>query len=403
MRVGGARVKVVIEVIGLTALGWEELPDRLRTLVRRAEVVLGSPRLLDLVPPFPGQQRLPWPSPLRPGLPDLLDGLSGRPVIALASGDPLVAGIGSTLIELLGRDRVRVHPAVSSVALARARMGWSGESVQVVRLGDDVDLLRRWLSPGCRLIVLSRDAGSPDAVARLLVEAGFGASRLTVLSDLGADTASRMDTTADAWLGTAPALNLVCLECVGEAWSLVPGLPDEAFDHDGQLTKRDLRASALAHLAPQPGQLLWDVGAGAGSIAIEWLRSHPSCQAVAVERDQQRVKRIEANARRLGVPGLGVVHGEAPAELVGLPQPDAIFVGGGATAEVVDACWSELPTGGRLVVHAVTVETETLITERWRRLGGELTRIGVERLERIGGHHGWKPSRAVVPWSVSKP
>ena len=189
---------------------------------------------------------------------------------------------------------------------------------------------------------------------------------------------------------------------MGETWSLIPGLPDAAFDHDGQLTKRDLRASALAHLAPQPGQLLWDVGAGAGSIAIEWLRSDPSCRAVAVERDHDRVKRIEVNARRLGVPGLGIVHGEAPEELVGLPQPDAIFVGGGATVEVVDACWSALRTGGRLVVHAVTVETEMIITGHWRRLGGELTRIGVERLEPIGGHHGWKPSRAVVQWSVTK-
>ena len=392
----------MIEVIGLTARGWEELPERLRALVRHADVVLGSPRLLDLVPPFPGQQRRTWPSPLRPSLPELLDRLSGRPVIALASGDPLVAGIGSTLIELLGRDQVRVHPAVSSVALALARMGWSGESVQVLRLGDEIDVLRRWLSPGRRLIVLSRDADSPAAVARLLVDAGFGATRLTVLSDLGADTEARMDAAADAWLGAAPALNLVCLECVGETWSLIPGLPDAAFDHDGQLTKRDLRASALAHLAPQPGQLLWDVGAGAGSIAIEWLRSDPSCRAVAVERDHDRVKRIEVNARRLGVPGLGIVHGEAPEELVGLPQPDAIFVGGGATVEVVDACWSALRTGGRLVVHAVTVETEMIITGHWRRLGGELTRIGVERLEPIGGHHGWKPSRAVVQWSVTK-
>jgi precorrin-6Y C5,15-methyltransferase (decarboxylating) len=394
----------VIEVVGLTARGWEELPERLRGRVLQAEVLLGSPRLFALVPPVEsGQQRLTWPSPMRPGLLDLLDRVDGRSVVALASGDPLVAGIGGTLIDLLGPERVRLHPAVSSVALARARMGWSDESVDVVRLRDDVDPLRRWLSPGRRLVVLSADRDSPAAVARLLAEAGFGATRMTVLSDLGADTETRVDTTAEGWSGPAAALNLIALECVGEGWSLTPGLPDPAYDHDGQLTKRDVRASALAHLEPRPGQLLWDVGAGAGSIAIEWLRSDPSTRAIAIEHNLERVKRIQANAAQLGVPQLSVRHGEAPDAFTGLPQPQAIFVGGGATADLLARAWAALDVGGRLVVHAVTHETELTLSDAWRTHGGELTRISIEHLEPIGRYHGWKPARPVVQWSVRKP
>jgi len=394
----------MIEVVGLTARGWEELPERLRVLVLQADVLVGSPRLLDLVPPVEsGQQRLSWPTPMRPGLTELLDRLADRSVVALASGDPLVAGIGSTLIELLGPQQVRVHPAVSSVALARARMGWSDESVEVVRLRDDVDPLRRWLSPGRRLIVLSADQNSPAAVARLLVEAGFGATRLTVLSNLGAETETRVDTKADAWSGLAPALHLIALECAGEGWSLTPGLPDPAYDHDGQLTKRDVRASALAHLEPRPGQMLWDVGAGAGSIGIEWLRSDPSARAVAIEHNPDRVKRIQANAAQLGVPQLSVRQGEAPDVFAELPAPQAIFVGGGATADLLARAWAALDVGGRLVVHAVTHETELTLSDAWHSHGGELTRISVEHLEPIGRYHGWKPARPVVQWSVRKP
>ena len=392
-------------MIGLSARGWSDLPERLRTMIQQAEVLLGSSRHLDLIPRFPAQQRLAWPSPLREGLPMLLNEVSGRRVVALASGDPLIAGIGSTLIEMLGATAVRIHPAVSSVALARARMGWSEESTRLVRLrGDDLDGVRRSLFPGRRLIILSRDAASPAAVAELLTEAGYGDSLITLLGDLDTETESRTEAAARDWAGTAPALNVVCVTCVGQGptASLVPGLPDESFDHDGQLTKRDLRASALARLMPRPGELLWDVGAGAGSIAIEWMRSDPSCRAVAVERNLDRVKRIRLNAEALGVPGLEVLHGEAPGALASLPWPHAVFVGGGATAETLDRSWSALRPGGRLVVHAVTQETEMILVDCWKRYGGELSRLSVEHLEPIGRYHGWRPARAVVQWSSIK-
>jgi precorrin-6Y C5,15-methyltransferase (decarboxylating) len=394
----------VIEVVGIGAGGWESLGPAERRLLLQAEVVLGGRRHLDLLPPVIGQVRQPWPADLRSGLPELVAGHDGRRIVVLASGDPLVYGVGSTLVEMFGPDQVRVHPAVSSIALAAARMGWPYGSYDVIRItGSDVDAVRRHLAPGRRLVILSRDGSTPGLLRDALIEAGFGASRLTVLADLGTVQESRSDDPGQIEL---PNLNVVCVSCVADrswgAWTVVPGLPDDVFDHDGQLTKRDVRASALARLMPVSGQLLWDVGAGAGSIGIEWCRSHPSCRAIAIERDEARAKRIRLNAARLGVPDLRVVTAEAPEALAGLPSPDAIFVGGGASASVIDLCWNTLLPGGRLVGHAVTQQTEAIMVDGWRRLGGELTRIAVETMTPLGGYDGWKPARAVVQWAVQK-
>lgn len=397
----------MIEVVGLQASGWASLGRSERDMVASADVLLGSPRQLALVPAVPGQERCSWPRPLQPGLAEFVAGYAGRRLVALASGDPLVAGIGSTLIDLLGRDQVRVHPGVSSVALARARMGWPAESCATVRLVEPgADPLRAQVAPGRRLVVLSRDAGSPAAIATVLVDQGYGASAVTVLADLGTAREWRHDTTATGGVpADVPGLNLVCIECHADRLtegSTAPGLPDEAFEHDGQLTKRDLRASALSRLRPAPGQLLWDLGAGAGSVSVEWLRSHPSCRAVAVERDPDRAERIRRNAARLGVPQLEVRCGEVD-DLPTGPAPDVVFVGGGLSASLGQAAWSRLQPGGRLVAHAVTLESETVLVELWRHLGGELHRIAVEELQPLGHFHAWKPARAVVQWSAIKP
>lgn len=397
----------MIDVVGLTARGWPDLSEPERALIAHAEVLLGGRRHLGLVPVHTRQAVRAWPSPLPEGLPDLLASVRGRRVVALASGDPLRSGIGSTLIDLLGPAEVRVHPAVSSVALARARMSWPAESCEVVTLvGRDVDRLRRFLAPGARLILLSGDATTPATVAGVLDEAGFGPSEVTVFGDLGGDTESRQSGRAAAWNGGSPQLNVVCVACRGDhrtqLLGCVPGLPDVAYEHDGQLTKRDVRASALAHLAPLPGHLLWDVGAGAGSVGIEWSRVHPRCRAVAIERDRERARRIARNAARLGVPELGLVIGSAPEALAGLEPPDAVFVGGGGTAATLRRCWEALRPGGRIVAHAVTVETEQALLEARRTWGGDLTRIAVETLEPIGGYSGWTPARPVVQWSARK-
>ncbi|MCW2759581.1 MAG: cbiT [Nocardioidaceae bacterium] len=392
-----------LTVVGIGADGWASVPSFLQETVVRADVLLGAPRTLALLQPVEGRLDVPWPSPLREGLRALLEQHAGRRVVALATGDPLVSGIGSTLIALLGSDRVVVHPGVSSVALSRARMGWSAESSVVVSLvGRDPHAVLRELAPERRIVALSSDETTPAELARLLVEAGHGASRMTVLGDLGAASESRTDGTAATWQVDSPRLNVVAIEVDGPGTSWAPGLPDDAYENDGQLTKRDLRASALARLAPMPGQLLWDVGAGAGSVGIEWMRAHPTCRTVAVESDAERAARIGRNAASLGVPSLTVVTGAAPEALEGLEAPDAIFVGGGATRpRVMHTCLAALRPGGRLVVHGVTLETESLLAKLHEHHGGELTRISVETAAPIGTFTGWTPARAVTQWALT--
>ena len=398
----------VITVVGIGADGWAGLSGSARARVEGARVVLGGRRHLALLPDVPGQRREPWPSPLRDGLPRLLESLARQDdVVALASGDPLVSGVASKLVDVLGREQVTVVPAVSSVSLARAAMRWPAESCCVVSVvGRDVSLVRRELAPGRRVLVLSGDEHTPAAVAGLLVDSGYGDSGVTVLGDLGGAAESvtsfntaRALTEQDAGL---PRLNVVAVECVGPrlgGWTA--GLPDEAFEHDGQLTRRDLRASALARLAPTPGEHLWDVGAGAGSVGIEWMRAHPTCAGTAVERDPSRAGRIRRNAAALGVPGLHVVEGAAPEALTGLDPADAVFVGGGATRPgVVEACLAALRPGGRLVVHGVTLETEQLLATLYREHGGELTRLAVESAAPIGSFTGWTPARTVTQWAL---
>lgn len=397
-----------VNVVGIGADGWDGLARASRDVVLRADVLLGGLRHLQLVPES-SAVREPWPSPLLPSLPSLFERYAGQRVVVLASGDPLVSGIATEIIALLGPSQVAVHPAPSSVSLARARLGWSAESTDMVTLvGRDPDALRRYLTPGRRLLVLSSDGSTPARVAAMLVQEEYGDSRLTVLGDLGSDSESRTEGTAASWrVASGPALNVVCVEVVAgpstRVLATVPGLPDDAFEHDGQITKRDLRSVALSRLAPAPGELLWDVGAGAGSVAVEWMRTDPRCRAVAVEAVAGRAERIGRNAHRLGVPALDVRLGSAPAALVGLPTPDAVFVGGAATeAGVLETCWERLRPGGRLVAHAVTRETETVMTTWHDRVGGELTRVSVEHAEPLGSFTGWRPARAIVQWAVTR-
>ncbi len=393
-----------VTVVGIGADGWAGLAEPGRAAVRGAEVVLGGPRQLALVAGHTDAEARAWPSPLLPALPELFAGLRGRRVCALASGDPMHYGLGATLARVLGPVEVLTHP--SSIALACARMGWAAESVEVVSaVGRPLAAVRRVLAPGARVLVLSEGADTPGALAALLADDGWGDSALTVLEQLGGPGERRLDGTARHWVHPpGDPLNLVAVTCDGPGRALTPGLPDDAFDHDGQLTKREVRAVTLALLGPRRGELLWDVGAGNGSIALEWLRAHPTCRAVAVEPDPARAARIAANADALGVPGVRVVAGRAPDALDGLPTPAAIFIGGGVTADdVLPRCWEALPAGGRLVANAVTVESEGVLGAARARLGGELTRLSVARAAPVGGFTGWRPAMPVTIWSVAKP
>ncbi|WP_206061675.1 precorrin-6y C5,15-methyltransferase (decarboxylating) subunit CbiE [Nonomuraea basaltis] len=398
----------MITVVGIGADGWDGLSAGARRALEGAEVLMGSVRQLGLVPAS-AADRVTWPSPLLPALPELIERYADREVCVLASGDPMFYGIGSTLVRLLGAARVRVVPHLSSLSLACARLGWAVEQVDVISLvGRPLAALNAAVLPGRRVLVLGAGRDAPADVAGLVAGLGYGPSPITVLSDLGAASERVQTGTAARWADTvASALNVIAVECVAgpgaEPLARVPGLPDAAFEHDGQLTKREVRAVTLSRLAPLPGELLWDVGAGAGSIAIEWMRGHPSCAAVAVESRAGRATAIRRNADRLGVPSLRVVEGRAPAALEGLPVPDAVFVGGGATVPgMLETCWAALRPGGRLVVNAVTVESESVVAQWYGRLGGDLVRLAVQRASPVGGFTGWRAAMPVTVWSITR-
>ncbi|MFE7284663.1 precorrin-6y C5,15-methyltransferase (decarboxylating) subunit CbiE [Streptomyces noursei] len=404
-----------LSVVGIGADGWEGLSPAAQRELVAAEVLIGGARQLALLPAECAGEREPWPSPLRPAVPGLLAAHAGRRVCVLASGDPMFYGIGRTLTEVMAQDAavrrpLRVVPHPSSVAYACARLGWAVEDTEVVTLvGRPAANLVRALHDGRRVLVLSAGPATPGEVAELLRERGFGPTRMRVCEQLGGARERVVEGRAERW--DAPAgdpLNVIALDCVRAPDALrlpvVPGLPDDAYEHDGQLTKRHVRAATLAALAPAPGELLWDIGGGSGSIAVEWLRAHRSCRAVSVERDVARAARIDRNAGALGVPALRVVQGAAPAALTGLPTPDAVFIGGGLTAPgLVDACWEALPPGGRIVANTVTLESEALLTQWYRRHGGELVRLAVAHAVPVGGFTGWRQAMPVTQWSAVKP
>lgn len=385
-----------LSVLGMGDDGLDGLSPAARALLDGAEVVIGGARHLALVDTAADKRE--WPSPFA-GARDLLDSLRGRNVAVLASGDPMWFGIGATLTRWLSPGEMRVLPHSGAFSLAAARLGWPLQDCLCLTVhGRPLEALHLHLAPGRRLLVLAEDGQSPAAVARLLEKAGYGPSRLAVLEHLGGDAERIRDSVAEAWVGEAADLNTIAIECRAEAgarlWSAVPGLPDEAFDHDGQLTKREIRAVTLAALAPLPGQMLWDVGAGCGSIAIEWMRA--GGRAAAIEPRADRVARIAANAATLGVPGLEVIRGSAP-DALPYSDPDAIFVGGGVSAPgVLDACWSALRPGGGLVANAVTAEGEAALIALHARFGGQMVRLSVSRLAPIGGFHTWHPAMPVT-------
>lgn len=390
-----------LALVGIGADGWSGLSTESRTALETAEYVVGGARQLALVPTAISARRFRLPSPLMPSLGDLVGSLSDQRVVVLASGDPMFFGIGSTLLRLgLAID---VHPAPSSVSLACARLGWSVQEVEVVSaVGRPLALLHPAVQPGARVLVLVGSDDGADSVRALLAERGFALSTVTTLAQLGGP---KEHITTDA--GRHDPLAIIAIECVAAPDALVlprtPGLPEEAFDHDGQITKREIRSLVLAALVPVPGHLLWDVGAGSGSVGIEWMRTHPASSTIAIEPRADRRERVVRNAHALGVPGLQVVAGSAPDALSGLPTPDAVFVGGAVSVPgVLDTCADALPAGGRLVANGVTLQTESVLAAHYARLGGTLTRLSIQRAAPVGGFTGWRPAMPVTQWAWTK-
>lgn len=396
-----------LTVVGIGEDGFPGLGKQARRALLGATKIVGSPRQLALLPHCTRAEQLPWPSPfsLNPVL-----ALRGEPVCVLASGDPMFYGVGASLARLVPAAEMRVLSMPSSCALAAARLGWPVQDLHVVSLvARPLAALNAHLYSGLRLLVLSNDGDSPADIAALLCERGFGPSRLQVFEHLGGEAERMLVGTAQDWPHTdIAALNLVAIDCQATPHAprhhRLAGLPDSAFRHDGQLTKRDVRAMTLARLAPQPGELLWDVGAGCGSIGIEWMRAHPACRALAIEADEGRQGFIEHNRDALGVPGLQLVRGKAPAALHGLEPPDAIFIGGGVTREgVLDLCWASLRPGGRLVANAVTLQSELALAHFRQQHGGELTRVHVAHAQPLGAFDTWRQALPITLLEVQKP
>lgn len=406
-----ARMHQWLSIVGIGDDGILGLGPIGKSLLDQAQVVVGGTRHLAMLPTGDGRPQISWTAPLEAAIAALLSH-RGTPVCVLASGDPLCYGIGSTLSRRLPIGEMTIIPAPSAFSLACARLGWPQTEVETLSLcGRDPALVNAVLHPGARVLALSADRQTPAIVADLLTQRGYGHTKITVLEHLGGPEERLVTGLAASWQSVKDLadLNTIALDCPaavvqGATQARVPGLPDTAYHHDGQLTKREVRAVTLSSLAPLPGQLLWDIGAGCGSISIEWLRSHARMSAIAVEPHPTRVQMIAANAAALGVPTLQVVVGKAPLALADLPVPDAVFIGGGLTVEgVFEAGWEALRSGGRLVANGVTVETEQRMFELQHCWGGSLSRVAVQRAEPIGQFLGWKALAPITQWVVVKP
>jgi precorrin-6Y C5,15-methyltransferase (decarboxylating) len=398
-----------LSIVGIGEDGVEGLSAVARGLVANAAIVFGGERHLFLAASLIRGEAEPWPSPFSRGIEKVL-ACRGRQVCVLASGDPFHYGVGSVLAGHVAPDETLVVPAPSAFSLAAARLGWALPDIALLSVhGRALDRIRPQLHPGARILALTSDSKGPEALARLLAGTGFGDSRLTVLEALGGARERIRTTTASRFdLGEVAELNIVAIAVAASPGARIiactPGLAEALFEHDGQITKREIRAVTLAALAPLNSECLWDIGAGSGSVAIEWMLADPSLRAVAVEARADRAARILRNAAAFGVPGLEVVEGRAPEALAELATPDAIFIGGGASADgVLDAAIAALRPGGRLVVNAVTLETEAELLARHAALGGTLTRIEVSRAEPVGSKAGWRSAMPVTQWAWVKP
>jgi precorrin-6Y C5,15-methyltransferase (decarboxylating) len=398
-----------LTLIGIGEDGPAGLGDEAKRLIASAPVVFGGARHIELMQPLITGEAHTWLSPFEKSVEAVL-ARRGMPTVVLASGDPFFYGVGATLSRHIPASEMSVIPAPSSFSLAASRLGWPLQDVTVLSLhGRPIDLIRPHLHPGRRILALTSDGKGPVDLAALLLAVGFGQSTLTVLEVLGGPHEKvSQQKAADFAPVDINDLNICGIEVKADANARIlpvsAGLADELFEHDGQITKREIRAMTLSALTPRRGELLWDIGAGSGSIGIEWMLADPSLRAIAIEASGERVARIRRNAGTFGVPGLTIIEGEAPGALAGLPTPDAIFIGGGGSdAGVLDAAISQLRRDGRLVANAVTTEMEAVLLAEHARRGGSLTRIDIARAAPVGRMTGWRPAMPVTQWCWIKP
>ncbi len=398
-----------LSIIGIGEDGVAGLSPVAQRLIAGAELVVGGKRHLAFAESLIRGRALSWPSPIQDVLPEIVKH-RGKPVVVLASGDPFHYGVGDMLLKAVSAEETVCLPQPSAFSLAAARLGWSLQEVSVVSLhGRAFETVVRYLQPGARILALAWDGTTAGKLASLLVERGLGQSKITLLENMaGLRECQRVTTAATFDLVDIAPLNTIAVEIISAldatVLPLAPGLDDALFENDGQLTKRDIRAVTISALAPRQGELLWDVGLGAGSIAIEWLLCHPSLRAIGFEAQADRAARAARNAAALGTPDLRIVQGEAPEAFAGQPQPDVVFIGGGlSNAGVFDAAWSALRPGGRMIANAVTLESENRLTECFQKLGGELVRLQVSKADAVGTAFAWRSAMPITQWRGSKP
>ncbi|UDL94985.1 precorrin-6y C5,15-methyltransferase (decarboxylating) subunit CbiE [Lichenihabitans sp. PAMC28606] len=397
-----------LTLVGIGEDGLDGLSSAARRAVMQAELVVGGRRHLALVGDTPGTH-LPWGSPIEATFPAILS-RRGSAVCVLASGDPFHYGIGSILARHVDPGDMTCLPHASSFSLAAARLGWALQDCGLVTLhGRPLDRVVPLLRPGKLILALSWDETTPAALAALLVARGYALSRLTILEAMGGPRERITSALArDVGLDRVDPLNVVAVEVLADATARVPpmtpGLPDDWFEHDGQITKSRMRALTLSALAPQPGGLLWDVGAGSGSVGIEWMMSCPDNRTIAIEADPVRASRVARNAASFGLADLRVVEGRAPDGLQDLPRPDAIFIGGGVTSPgLLDFCLDALAPGGRLVANVVTLEGQMLLGAAFAAHGGDLVTVNIAQADPVGRFHGWRAAMPVTQWVWVKP
>jgi precorrin-6Y C5,15-methyltransferase (decarboxylating) len=395
-----------LSIIGIGDDGLDGLSPVARSVLTAADIVFGGKRHLAMLTDK-AQEQVEWTSPFSDSI-DLLKNYKGRSVAVMASGDPMWFGAGSNLARTIPPSETRIIPAPSAFSLAASRLGWAIDEIDCLTVhGRPLESVLPFIVPGAKLLIYCHDGDTPNKLAAVLRERGFSNSHMTALSHLTGAKEASCHATAKDWTKTVPSLTTMAVACVAKPGatilSTVPGLPDDSYQHDGQLTKREIRAATLAALMPLRNQVLWDVGAGCGSVGIEWCRAAKGARAYAFESDPKRLNMIRANALALGVPDLNIIDGRAPETLAGQPDPDAIFIGGGLTTEnTMDCCWNALKAGGRLVANAVTVEGEQQLATTHKALGGELTRIAISRAGPVGDFLGWRPMMPVTQLRVSK-
>ena len=397
-----------LTIVGVGEDGWEGLSARARRAIETAEVIVGSERLLGFMPPS-AAEIIHWPQPFS-AVVDRVKPLRGRRTVILATGDPLNYGVARKILTFIPADEMEIIPHLSAFALAAARMGWSQPDCDTLTLhGRPAAGIEPFIQPDVRLLVLTQDEITIAEVARRLVARGFGKSEMTVLENMGGDRECVSTFTADDLPSKAfSPLNTLAIHCKAgpqaQVLSRLAGLPDDAFAHDGQLTKREVRAATLAALSPSPDRLLWDVGAGCGSVAIEWMRSARGCEAIAFESEPSRLDMIATNADRLGTPRLKVIAGDAGQTMAGQPAPDAVFIGGGLSEPgLFETAWAALKPGGTMVANVVTIEGELHLYDLQEKLGGDLVRMEVSHLSYVGRLRALKPRMAVTQWRARKP